>query len=270
MNSEEPDLDERLRRLFADDRLTLPVSQEAEQAVVAGARRRRRRRLVLASSSGVLAVAAVVFVVAALTSIGRGHGPVEAASPHLSQTLSPSITTESPTSALAWPPGLLNEAGIEGLRLGMSENQVNAAMRGSVDRQIGLAGKCVDYELLFPPPPSAGAVATTTVTPDSIARKETFAGTNLVTLVVSPQYGVVQIGGSSGVHTPEGVYPGMPRSVIEQTYPTTTRLAGSKTSPMATVAAPVPDGSGDYYVFAIGAANTVTAVWLRAGATLPC
>lgn len=271
MNSEEPDLDERLRRLFTDDRLTLPVPREAEQAVVAGARRRRRRRLVLASSSGVLAVAAVVFVVAALTTLGRGHGPVEAASPRLSQTPGPAITTESPTPAVTWPPGMLNEAGIDGLRLGMSQTQVNDVLRGGpVDRQIGMAGKCVDYELMFPATPSPGAVATTATPPDSIALKEGFAGSHLVMLLVSPRYGVVQIGGTSGVHTPEGIYPGMPRSVIENTYPSATTLSGGKTSPSATLAAPVPGRQGDYYVFAIGPANTVTAVWLRGGATLPC
>lgn len=270
MNSEEPDLDERLRRLFADDRLTLPVSQEAEEAVVAGARRRRRRRLALASSSGVLAVAAAVFVVAALTSLGRGHGPLAAAGPHLSETPD-RVTTESPTPATTWPAGLLNEAGVDGLRLGMSEAQVNVALRGSpIDRPIGMVGKCADYELMFPAPPSAGAVATTTVTPDSIARKETFGGSSVVMVVVSPEYGVVQIGGTPGVHTPEGVYSGLPRSVIDKAYPSLIWLPTSKASPLTTLGAPVPDQPGNYYVFEIDSGNTVASVWLRHGATLLC
>ena len=84
------DLDDELRRLFSDDRLTLPVAEGAAGAVVAGARKRRRHRMAVAAAGGVLAVTGLVFAGAALTGIGRPLGTVTAAS-----GLSASLTATS-------------------------------------------------------------------------------------------------------------------------------------------------------------------------------
>lgn len=282
MTDEQRDLDEQLRRLFTDERLTLPVAVAAEQVVVTGAQRRRRRRLAVASASGVLAVAAVVFLASTLTGIGRARGHVTvAAPPHLTQTLTtiPSTPTPMPTTTVPSAAGQLDVDGVDGLRLGMSVQQVWDVLRNSsVPKQAGVLGKCADYELVFPGtealPPIRGATATPTSIPDSVARAGS-APSTIITLVVSPTYGVVQIGGSRLVHTPEGVYPGMVRDRIDAIYPSVVLVPGSKvtdatpSSPLA-LAAPVPGRPGDYYVFTIGPANTVESVWLRRGAVLPC
>ncbi|MDV6014533.1 hypothetical protein [Haloechinothrix sp. LS1_15] len=66
-NADEPDeLGQDLRRLFADERLTVPHSEGAGEAIVAGARRRRRRRHAATGSAvatGVLMLAGVAVAV---------------------------------------------------------------------------------------------------------------------------------------------------------------------------------------------------------------
>jgi len=64
------DLDDELGRLFADDRLDVPVRAGAVEAVVSGARRVRRRRIALASAGGAMAVTALVVGGIALAGVG--------------------------------------------------------------------------------------------------------------------------------------------------------------------------------------------------------
>ncbi|MBA0124130.1 hypothetical protein H0B56_01075 [Haloechinothrix sp. YIM 98757] len=68
-NPHEPDeLGEDLRRLFADDRLAVPHTSGARDAIVAGAQRRRRRRRAASSSAamaGVLMLVGGVFAIPA-------------------------------------------------------------------------------------------------------------------------------------------------------------------------------------------------------------
>jgi hypothetical protein len=54
-------LDDELNRLFADERLALPVAEDAERRVQAGIRRRRQRRGAAAAAVGALVAAGVVF-----------------------------------------------------------------------------------------------------------------------------------------------------------------------------------------------------------------
>lgn len=67
MNISEEELEQRLRKLFADERLDLPPPPDAGTAIVAGARRRHRRRRVVQAVSGV--AAAVVAVAGGLTMV---------------------------------------------------------------------------------------------------------------------------------------------------------------------------------------------------------
>ena len=53
-------LDDELHRLFADDRLEVPVRTGAEWALVASARRRRRRQTALAAVGSAMALTALV------------------------------------------------------------------------------------------------------------------------------------------------------------------------------------------------------------------
>ena len=65
MNISEDELEQRLRALFADERLDLPPPPDAGTAIVTGARRRRRRRHTVQAVAGV--AAAVVAVAGGLT-----------------------------------------------------------------------------------------------------------------------------------------------------------------------------------------------------------
>ena len=60
MNVSEEEVEQRLRALFADERLDLPPPADATRTIVAGARRVRRRRRAVAVTSGVAAAALVV------------------------------------------------------------------------------------------------------------------------------------------------------------------------------------------------------------------
>lgn len=59
MSVSEDELEQRLRSLFADERLELVPSQDAEQAILAGAHRVRRRHRVMTAVSGAAAVVVV-------------------------------------------------------------------------------------------------------------------------------------------------------------------------------------------------------------------
>jgi hypothetical protein len=67
LNISEDELEQRLRALFADERLDLPPPPDAGTVIVAGARRRRRRRHAVQAVAGV--AAAVVAVAGGLTMI---------------------------------------------------------------------------------------------------------------------------------------------------------------------------------------------------------
>ncbi|WP_243790783.1 hypothetical protein [Saccharopolyspora gloriosae] len=54
------DLDDELHRMFADDRLEVPVRTGAEWSLVAGARRRRKRQTTVAAVGGALAMTVLV------------------------------------------------------------------------------------------------------------------------------------------------------------------------------------------------------------------
>jgi hypothetical protein len=290
VSDERPDLEEELRRLFGDERLSLPVAVTAEQAVLTGARRRRRRRLAMASAGGVLAVAAVLFLGSALTGIGGASGHVTvAAPPHLSETLTriPSVTTSAPvTTSVPSALGLLGPDGVDGLRLGMSQAQVDDALQtGAIAKHTGMLGRCVDYDLMYQVTTVSPATVTTTpatvtttraaVTTRGTTTRFGLGGSTVVTLLVSPVSGVVQIGGAAALRTPEGVYPGMSRGQLDAIYPRVVPLPGGQVStatpgPHAALAAPVPGQPSDYYVFAIGPSDTVQSVWLRRGTAQPC
>lgn len=242
-------LDAELRRLFADDRLTLPVSVDTEHAVLHGVRRRQRRRLTVAAASGVLAVAAVVFVAGALTGIGRAPGTVTAAAtPSLAPSLT--MTSASPTES----PQELGPSGLDGLYLGMPTKQAYL----SDDRSVigsGRSGSCTVLSIVSTTP--APTVPTTLRAADS-ARLHT------ISVTISPKFGVVQIGGSADLRTPEGITIGATLDDVRQVYPqvmplpVTSRYADQAVE----VAVPAEQQKADY-VFELSPGDTVAAIWLR-------
>lgn len=101
------DVDDELRRLFAEsgDRLDVPVRADVEQVIVAGARRVRRRRRTTATASG--AVAAVAAIVGGIVLAG---GAPDAMPPAVSSSAtstttswSVSVTASAPAAPSANP-----------------------------------------------------------------------------------------------------------------------------------------------------------------------
>ncbi|GAA4543094.1 hypothetical protein [Amycolatopsis samaneae] len=106
MNMSEDELEQRLRTLFADDRLGVMPGASAEETIVAGARRRRRRRRVVMSASGVTMAALVA--VGGFTAV-KIHGSQSTAalspgSPELSTQAPAPSTPGSPAPATSSPP----------------------------------------------------------------------------------------------------------------------------------------------------------------------
>jgi len=97
------DLEDELKRLFADERLTVQVPADAEKTVVAGAKRIRRRRPALVSAAGVVAAAAVVTGTLMLPH-GPDPAPTIAGAPPLSVTSSVPSSMPSPEPSSFEPP----------------------------------------------------------------------------------------------------------------------------------------------------------------------
>jgi cytoskeletal protein RodZ len=221
------DLEDELKRLFADERLDVQVAADAEKTVVAGARRRRRRRVALVSAVGVVAAAVVAtgtIVLARspehteaadnptlrITSTTAGtavsDGPSSSSGPpSTSPQLPPSATTESSRTSTKPPTSVsskatvspsapqvagtvLNANGYGPFRFGMNQAQVEAA------GQVTLM-------------PSAGACVGYTVTGSGVH------------LYVSKTTGLAQVQVSSGVRTPEGIGVGSTEDDVKAKYP---------------------------------------------------
>jgi hypothetical protein len=280
---ERPDLDQELRRLFSDDRLSVPVAEGAAGAVVAGARRRRRHRMALAAAGGVLAVTGLVFAGVGLTGIGRpATGPVTAAGPVLSATLTATSAPPAPTQAQA--DDVLGPYGAEGLRLGMTS--VEARKRGVPIMSNGSSKfeKCQTITMMAPSVPAispgstnsapVAVLKTTTVSPTVTANRPPVAqsGTTTVdrpipvSVVTSLQNGlVVQIGGATSLRTPEGLGVGSSVKAIVQVYRNVVRPYNGKE-----IVVVVPQNPSANYLFVLDRAGNADMVWLVEGKYLSC
>ncbi|HEY3749560.1 MAG TPA: hypothetical protein VGL80_10195 [Pseudonocardiaceae bacterium] len=286
---ERPDLDEELRRLFADERLTLPVAENVEHAVLAGAHRRRRRRTAAAAAGGVLAVAALVFVGATLTGVGghlTGKVTAAAASPRLSTTL----TTSEPPPSIVDDADVIGPYGAEGLKLGMpAAAALKTDITGTPLGKASGAGKCMGYTVIpamaVDPPESTDPYSARTILPTTVAVPPTtesptpasraaalrsgvdgeLVKERVLTVFVSPRHGIVQLGGAAGLHTPEGIGPGTSEKRVYTVYATAAQGVDKRS-----VDVPVPGNDAASYVFYIGADGTVESLWLRSGKTLDC
>ncbi|MFI9380987.1 hypothetical protein [Kutzneria sp. NPDC052558] len=234
------DLDDELRKLFADERLDVRVRPEADRVIVSGARRVRRRRAGVVFGGGMLSVATML---AAGTAFGvSGDAPQQttlaltdsarpsttttpppatttttAAAPTTAADLpaptatrlttskpKPTTTTPTPTSskvaALAFGPTT-----VLGLRLGMSAAEAMATGLIRPNPMAPNAAGCVGYDW-------AGGV-----------------GAQPYALVFSPKDGLVRIGGLADAVTPEGIHDGSSAADVRVAYPlqTTPHAAGS-------------------------------------------
>lgn len=228
------DLDDELRKLFADDRLDVPVRPEADRAVVSGARRARRRRAGVVFSGGMLTVATMVV---AGTAFGVGgdapaHAPLAAAeSSGLTTTTTPppSSTTAviERTMTLAPPPATSTEP-----------THTTPPTTTTASAAPPTKAKPPTNPLAFGPttvgPLRLGisvddAVATGLIQPNAVpadaAGCQGYDWTGQpgapshYSLLFSPRYGLVRIGGRADAETPEGIYAGSAADDVRAVYP---------------------------------------------------
>lgn len=223
-------LDEELRRLFADERLALPVRPDADQAVVAGARKVRRRQLNSALSIGALTMATVfiggtafggdapeqqrvplaapaTIILSSGTSSVTSTEPTTTTVPSTSesqwtpQTTTSRTTTTAPTTTTRIPPPSTPLAfGPESagqLRLGMSEQDAVATGMITANVEPISSKGCKGYDIAgFPKAARYYAV------------------------LFSAKYGLVKVGGIANAVTPEGIYIGSTEAEMKKAYPT--------------------------------------------------
>ncbi|MEV4149693.1 hypothetical protein AB0J40_38965 [Amycolatopsis sp. NPDC049691] len=261
MNISEDELEQRLRALFADERLDLPPPPDARTAIVAGARRRRRRRQGVLAAAGV--AAAVVAVSGGLTMVRLhaedGTAVMSADGPSLSvkppenltagrqpdpsvpgptstQDIHVSAPPASPTSKASRPPSahpssklppvlsgpLLDPDGFGTLKLGMSETQIAAQGITLSDAQAG--GSCTVYTAQGGGVPAAA------------------------TVVVSKALGLTVVTPTQAAHTAEGIGAGSTKEQVLAAYPGAKEESGGVVVPVTT---------GADYHFRLGDAGVV-------------
>ena len=256
----ERDLDAELRRLFADDRLDVPVSRHASTTVLAGARRRRRNRMALATAGGVAAMAAVLFAAATLSGLVHPTGRVTAAGPSSGIVLSTTITTTTtpttvPPSAQADSPAVLGPDGYGDLLLGMSWKDALASGELRQSAPLSAAG-CLRYTVVVDPPVRK---APASPTPNASGSAPGLLPQPVVAeLVVSVRNGVVQVIGGPLLRTPEGVGVGTTKDVLQDVYPKLVAPPRGGAAIAAVVANP-----NAVYVFDLSATGVVTSFSLR-------
>lgn len=250
-----------LRRLFADDRLTLPTAPGATARVVAAARRARKRREFAVVGGGTLvAASALVAVVLVAMQPGTGGSPV--AAPPIETTLSSALLSEAPptqtsapraiepsvekkttvptqptsgsgsqTSESSAPPpeeipmlsgGPIGPDGYRDLRLGMSFEDAKPYL---ADEDKQPPSGCTSYELA--------------------------EGNEWVSTVVFSESGLARINASGGGRTPENMGAGSTLDELEQAYPEGTTTESGDGFHAAT-------GSGGIYQFTLSQNNATS------------
>jgi hypothetical protein len=82
----------------------------------------------------------------------------------------------------------------------------------------------------------------------------------LITVVVSPAAGVVELGGVTTLHTPEGVGLGMPAKLVYTRYG---KVATDSPKLPNVLLTGVPGNNAASYVFDVDGTGVVRSIWLR-------
>lgn len=231
-------LDDELQRLFADDRLDVPVRHGAAEAVVAGARRVRRRRIAMSAVGGAAALSLLAGTAIVLTKPGPTHSVPGAeisatgdiTAPPTERSADPAPTsvkapgnsgirtgsvTGKPTSSTS-PSDFQPEDGVDGtvpfgpdgylaLRLGMTAEQAEATGLITPNVQPISSKGCKGYDYKG--------------TPKEAAR---------YAVVISPKYGLVRLAnGPARPVTAEALILGSSEGDMKKAYPTSAGTHGA-------------------------------------------
>ncbi|HEX4225994.1 MAG TPA: hypothetical protein VHZ97_26755 [Pseudonocardiaceae bacterium] len=247
----EDDIDADLRALFADQRLCVPVGDDAVSSVVAGASRRRRRRTVVLATSGALGVAAVLLAGGLFAGQVFRPGQVQTAhQPSLPTTGYLTITSAPPATSAqrAGPepevstPTVLGPTGYGPITMGLSKSQLLDTKL--VDTTVSAVGGCADYTYVGP----------TLSRPSAAATEQ---GNKSIHVYLSPRapQGVQEIIAPPGVTTPEGIGVGSSVSQLRAMYAKLPAQQGDL------LLVPVPDHPELSYRFTLDK-DTVTTIGL--------
>ncbi|ONI82063.1 hypothetical protein ALI22I_38540 [Saccharothrix sp. ALI-22-I] len=108
------ELDDRLRELFADERLDLPAPPDAADDIVAGARRRRRSRIAVAATFSLTVLLAGGIAVSGIGNL-------------VNDPAAPARSTVVETATVTVPRPVVEPSGYSTYRLGMSVDELLAS-----------------------------------------------------------------------------------------------------------------------------------------------
>ncbi|WP_020663449.1 hypothetical protein [Amycolatopsis benzoatilytica] len=270
--NEPGELEQRLRALFADDRLTVEPADDAAAVIVAGARRRRRRQRALTSAAGAACALAVVSAGLAVVQLRGEHATADLSSRAVSApTPLASSPVPEPTSSAA---SSAEQAPVEPSDTEESDLPVPPARPPRHSTPVPTSQ------------PTSKVVAGTLVTADGLGAvklgmtekqltdqgvqltpvKESGsctyydvagAGVPAATAVVSADKGVVSVKPDGAAHTPEGVGDGSLKDQVTSTYPGTSESSSELVS---------PTGDQGAYHFTLNSDGAVQGVEVRAKA----
>ncbi|MFF0144571.1 hypothetical protein ATK36_3248 [Amycolatopsis sulphurea] len=277
MTGPEDELDQRLRTLFADERLAVEPADDATSVIVAGVARRRRHRRMLNAAAGVVCVLTigagglVAFQLRAHdTGVAVSAPPAAASGASAAPTSSsppPSTTSKEPepsSSAVAVPPPSAEmHSSLEPPKPGTSKPSPGRTTVPTLSGALVTASGLGAVQLGMSEQQLADKGITLTQVKESSGCKYydvTGAGVPAATAVVSSGKGVVAVKPVGAAHTPEGVGDGSTKGDVAAAYPGTSEASGALVSPA---------GDQGTYRFTLSSNGAVQSVEVRT-ATQSC
>lgn len=231
-NESGDELDDKLRRIFSGENLTIPVADNATRSIVVGARKLRRRRIVAATTGAAVVIGGAALAGVAFAGIGRQHA-VSVASPPLVTSTSatgyaeptatsnslPDIDIPSPTIS-ATPPTVSSTA--QRPRVSTSVPTTNSSTAPAEPIVLGPDGfRQLKLGMTEQQAQATGMLEGNSISTDLVCTQYKFNDNNAsqVTVYISRQGGVVAIGGNFGTRTAEGIGIGANTGQLKRAYP---------------------------------------------------